>query len=137
LIMVSTKLRSPIFWPLRRWAACGDWLMLSWPPATTISQEPSWICWAASAMARSPEPQSWLEAPGGRLHRQAGVDRRWRAGPAGAGLQHLAHDHFVDIGGRDAGALQRRQDGHLAEFVGGQAGQRPLNEPTAVRARKR
>ena len=34
--MVSTKFRSPIFWPARRCAQCGDRDMLSWPPATTI-----------------------------------------------------------------------------------------------------
>jgi hypothetical protein len=34
--------------------------MLSWPPATTILEEPSWICWAPSATALSPEPHSWF-----------------------------------------------------------------------------
>jgi hypothetical protein len=60
---LSTNFMSPIFWPWRSWAACGAWLMLSWPPATTILAEPSAICWAPSATARRPEPQIWF-----RLH---------------------------------------------------------------------
>src|SRR5437016_6016450 len=35
--MVSTSSASPIFTPFRRWMQCGAWLLLSCPPATTIS----------------------------------------------------------------------------------------------------
>ena len=35
-------------------------LMLSWPPASTISESPSRIDWAASITAFSPEPQTLL-----------------------------------------------------------------------------
>ena len=35
-------------------------LMLSMPPAMTMSLSPVRICWAASATARRPEPQTWL-----------------------------------------------------------------------------
>ena len=58
--MVSMNCMSPIFTPLRRYAACGAMLMLSWPPAITILLSPVRICCAPSATARSPEPQSWL-----------------------------------------------------------------------------
>ena len=49
---------SPIFCPLRRCATCGAWLMLSWPPATTMSASPSAMAWAPKATARKPEPQT-------------------------------------------------------------------------------
>ena len=58
--MVSVKAMSPILVPARMWAAWGDWLMLSWPPATTISASPAWIACPAIATARRPEPQTWL-----------------------------------------------------------------------------
>ena len=46
----------------------------------------------------------------------------WRAGfwPC-AGAEHLAEDHFVDVGGVDLGALQRGLDGDRAEVMGGNA----------------
>jgi hypothetical protein len=101
--------RSPILVPLRRCAACGAWLMLSWPPATTMLAEPSAICWAPSATARRPEPQSWLRLQAGAL-RDAGVDRGLAGRAlAGGGLQHLAHDHLVDVARRDPGALDGRR----------------------------
>ena len=34
--------------------------MLSCPPATTMALSPVWICWAANATARKPEPHTWL-----------------------------------------------------------------------------
>ena len=34
--------------------------MLSWPPATTMLSSPSVMCWAPSATALRPEPQTWL-----------------------------------------------------------------------------
>ena len=43
--------------------------------------------------------------------------------PAG---QHLTHDHFIDIGRVDAGPLERRLDGDLAERMRRQARQRAV-----------
>jgi hypothetical protein len=60
LIIVSTICASPILTPLRRWMQCGAWLMLSWPPATTMSLSPLRIACQPSATVRSPEPHSWL-----------------------------------------------------------------------------
>ena len=40
VIMVSFNSLLPNLMPLRRWAACTDWLIDSWPPATTISAVP-------------------------------------------------------------------------------------------------
>ena len=74
------KFRSPIFWPERRWAACADIDMLSCPPATTMFASPRAMCWAPSATARRPEPQTWLipqaAAPIGR----PAATCAWRAG---------------------------------------------------------
>ncbi len=58
--MVSTILRSPILVPSRRWATCGAWLMLSWPPTTMMLASPLRIACQPKATARRPEPQSWL-----------------------------------------------------------------------------
>ena len=110
--------------------------MLSWPPATTILASPSAICWAASATARRPEPQSWFRLQAGlSTGMPALTDGLAGRALAGAGLQHLAQDHLVDVGGGDAGALQRRLDGDLAQLRGpaGWTGA-PWKEPTGVRA---
>ena len=66
--------------PLRRCAACGDWLMLSWPPATTMVAAPDWICWAPSAMARRPEPHTWLMPQAGLSTGMPAAIDAWRAG---------------------------------------------------------
>jgi hypothetical protein len=36
---------------------------------------------------------------------------------AGAGLENLTHDHFLDIAGGDTGPLDRRLYGDLAKFM--------------------
>ena len=41
-----------------------------------------------------------------------------------AALQHLAHDHVLDLLGLDAGALERAADRDPAEFGGGNGGDR-------------
>ncbi len=103
--MVSTKARSPIFWPLRRFWACGDWLMLSWPPATTIFASPRRDLLGGERDGPKPRAAELVDAPGRALDRDAGVDRRLTGGSlAGAGLQHLAEDHLVDVAKLDAGA---------------------------------
>ena len=46
-------------------SACGDRLMLSWPPAITISESPSRTACAASITAFRPEPQTALMVSAG------------------------------------------------------------------------
>ena len=63
-----------------------------------------------------------VDAPGWRFDGDSGRDR----GLAGrvlalAGGEDLAHDHFGDARRVDGGAIDGGHDGHLAEFVGGQA----------------
>ena len=58
--MVSTSSAEPILVPLRKCMAWGERLMLSWPPATTMSLSPLRIAWKPSATVRRPEPQTWL-----------------------------------------------------------------------------
>ena len=54
-------------------------------------------------------------------HRDAGLARRLAAGHLTlAGHQHLAHDHVVDLVGRDAGAFERLGDREAAEIGGGE-----------------
>ena len=97
--------------------------MLSWPPATTMVALPEASRSWPNIAAFRPEPQTlWMvvqATPSGRPAPSAA----WRAGAALAGLQHVAHDDFVDLLGLDAGALDGRLDGDRAEFVRGQAGQ--------------
>ncbi len=77
-----------------------------------------------SATARRPEPQSWFRLQAGLSIGMPALIDAWRAGPwPGAGLQHLAQDHLVDLGRRDPGALERGLDGDRAQLVGGQAGE--------------
>ena len=38
----------------------ATWLMLSCPPATTMSASPLAICWVPRATARNPEPHTWF-----------------------------------------------------------------------------
>ena len=66
-----------------------------------------------------------VDGEGGDGHRDAALDRGLAGGDlAGAGLQHLTHDHVVDGVPRDAGARQRRFDRDPAEVDCGQIGQR-------------
>ncbi len=59
--MVSTIFASPMRKPSREpMRACGERLIDSWPPATTISESPLAIAWAPSIAALSPEPQTLL-----------------------------------------------------------------------------
>ena len=80
--MVSTKARSPIFWPLRRFCgvrrlahallAAGD---------DDARRRPAAICWAPSATARRPEPHSWLRLQAGLSTGMPALTEAWRAGP--------------------------------------------------------
>src|SRR3712207_8437604 len=77
-------------------------------------------------MIRRP-PRSTL-FPYTTLFRSGGLPRR---DLAGAGLQHLAHDHVLHLVRGDPGALQRRPDGDLTELRGGQVLQRRSEEHTS------
>ena len=58
---MSTSFHSPMRWPSREpGSTWGARLMLSWPPAMTISESPSRTAWAASMTAFRPEPQTAL-----------------------------------------------------------------------------
>ena len=71
----------------------------------------------------------------GHGHRDAGLDRGLPGGDlAGAGLEHLAHDHVLDLVAGDAGALQGRLDGDAAELGAGEALRQPSSLPMGVRA---
>ena len=57
----------------------------------------------------------------GDVHRDAALDGGLaRRDLARAGLDDVAHDHVVDLVGRDAGALERGLDGDPAEVRGGE-----------------
>ena len=92
--------------------------MLSWPPATTMVASPVWICWAPSATARRPEPQTWLmPQAGASIGMPAAIDA-WRAGfwpwPAVSTWPRITSETSP---GCDAGALERGLDRDLAELV--------------------
>src|SRR6202008_1041480 len=71
-----------------------------------------------------------VHAPGRRIDRNAGADGRLpRRVLPGTGGEDLAHDHLRYLAGLDAGALERRLDGDLAELVGRQARQRAVEGP--------
>ena len=71
------------------------------------------------------------------VHRDAALDRGLAGGDlAGAGLDDLAHDHVVDLVGRDAGALERGLDRDAAEVGGGEVLERaeqPAHRGTGTR----
>src|ERR1041384_2078011 len=113
--MVSTILSSPILVPSRRCAACGAWLMLSWPPTTMIEASPLRIACQPTAPAPRPRAAELVDAERGLLD----GDTRIHGGLAGRvlalpGTQDLAHDDFVDFLGLDLGAVERALDRGLA-----------------------
>ncbi len=58
-----------------------------------------------------------VDGGGGHAPRDAGRDGGLLGGVlAGAGLEHLAHDHGVDVVGGDPGLLERAADRHGAEL---------------------
>jgi hypothetical protein len=62
-----------------------------------------------------------VHAEGRRIDRHTGRDRRLPRRVLALGRrQHLAHDHFIDIGRLDARPIERRVDGNLAKRMRGQ-----------------
>ena len=81
MIIESTIFQSPMRWPSREpGSTCGARLMLSWPPAITISASPSRIACAASITAFRPEPQTLLIVSAGTLCGRPALMTVWRAG---------------------------------------------------------
>src|SRR5690606_35944788 len=59
-------------------------------------------------------------------HGDAGVDRRLPGGDlSGAGLEHLAHEHVVDLVGGDTGAFERSLDREATQVGGLEACEGP------------
>jgi hypothetical protein len=68
-------------WPSREpGSTWGARLMLSWPPAMTISESPSRTAWAASMTAFRPEPQTALMVSAGTVTGRPLLMTVWRAG---------------------------------------------------------
>ena len=104
------------------------------PPATMTSYSPSRISCAASAMASRPDRQTLLTVSAGTSIGDAGRDGGLPGGDLpGAGLQHLAHDHVLDLVRADPGPVQGPGDGDAAQFGwplagrGSRAGGRPVS----------
>ena len=113
-------------WPSREpGSTCGARLMLSCPPAMTISLSPSRIDCAASITAFRPEPHTLLMVIAGTACGKPALDHRLaRRVLAGAGLQHLAEDDLADLIGADARAFEQGLDDGGAEFGRGGLGER-------------
>ena len=81
MIIVSTSFQSPMRWPSRELGSTwGAMLMLSCPPAITISESPSRMAWAASITAFRPEPQTLLMVIAGTVFGSPPLMTAWRAG---------------------------------------------------------
>ena len=103
---------------------CGALVIDSMPPATTTFAEPALIRSWPSITAFMPEPHTLLMVVQPARGRNARADRGLARGRlAEAGRQHAAHDHFVDLVGRDARVLERALDRGRAEGGGGNAGE--------------
>ncbi len=88
----------------------------SMPPATTTSASPLRIIWSARYIALMPERQTLFSVIAGTVIGMPRVRRGLaRRDLPGARLQHLTHQHVVDLLGADAGALERALDGDAAE----------------------
>ena len=113
-------------------SAYGAFDIDSIPPVTTTSASPARIIESAISTARIEEAQTLLIVSDGTLDRHPGADRRLARGRlAGAGLQHLAHDHVLDLARLDAGALERGADRDRAELRRGIPGEAAVVCPSA------
>src|SRR5512133_3144244 len=92
------------------------------PPATTTWWSPARIIWSAISTARIDDAQTLLiVSEPTSIGRPAPIDA-WRDG---ACLQHLAHDHVLDLVVLDAGAVERGTDHDRPELGRRLAGERP------------
>ena len=81
----------------------------------------------AESDGAEPRAAHLVHAEGGRFHWDAGGDGGLTRRVLALGrCQHLAHDHFVDIGRSHARPIERRLDGNLAERMRRQGRQRAV-----------
>ena len=109
--------------------------MLSWPPAMTIRDEPDWICWAPSATALSPEPQSWFMPQAGASTGMPAAIEACRAGFCPAPAARICPRMTSDTSPGSSPA--RSSAAWMATFPSSCAGRlpsAPLKDPTGVRA---
>ena len=129
--------RSPIFCPARRCAACvrqRHALLAAGDHDRVVAERDVLGAERHGPQARAAD---LVDAPGGALLRQAGVDVRLAGRVlALAGGQHLAEDRLRDLLGRDAGALEHRRIAAAPSSCAGVLAKAPLKLPTA-RARGR
>src|SRR3954471_19520548 len=127
--MVSTSFASPMRKPSRDpIIACGDRLIDSCPPATTMSASPLAMDCAPSMAALRPDPHTLLMVIAGTISGSPARMAACRAGfwpapaaraPGRGGVrpaarrEHMAHDDFRNLLGRHAGALK-----HFANHEG-------------------
>ena len=77
-----------------------------------------------------PRQAHLVDGQGGHVHRDAALDRGLPGGDLpGAGLDHMTHDHVVDLVAGDPRALQRRGDGEPAEVHRGEPLERTRQLP--------
>ena len=89
------------------------------PPPTPTSTSPARIAWSISTAARTLEAQTLLMVSEETSFGMPRLDLRLaRRDLALAGLEHLAHDHVLDLLGLDVGALERGLDRDAAELGG-------------------
>ena len=92
----------------------------------------AWLARPIDGQAGQAEP---VDRHGGDAHRQPGSDRDLpgRVGPV-AGLDDIAEDDRVHVGGRDGGPLDGRGQRDGAELDRGREDSDPSSRPTGVRA---
>ena len=135
-IIESSSCSCPIRMPKRAFFEMyGAPLMLSIPPATTMSASPSMIACAARTTALSPEPHALLTREGRLLLRQPALEGRdpRRIQPE-TGRQHVPEDDLVDLLGRRASARRMASRTAMApSLVAGCWASAPPSVPMAVR----
>ena len=105
-------------------SAYGAFVIDSMPPVTTTSTSPARIIESAISTARIEEAQTLFTVSDGTSIGIPAPTAAWRAGRLpGAGLQHLAHDHVVDLAALEADALEARADRDRAELGRGIRGE--------------
>jgi hypothetical protein len=100
-IMASSPMRRPQRMAL---TTCGDWLMLSTPPATANSHSPSLIIWAAEISACTLDPHSRF-----KVTRRDGGDPR-DISVAWFALNYLPEHHMTDLRRVQPGTLHGFRD---------------------------
>ena len=97
---------------------CGAWLMLSMPPASTMSASSSRIICPPLMADWSPEPHNRLTVSAGHFDGHARLERDvpGAVDRVGAGMQDVAEDDVIDHLRLHAGPLHRRARRNRAEI---------------------